>query len=323
MDRVKLEAAADKGIIKQSQVEPLFDFLNGEVRDVSVNNSEEQLRFVRSFGDIFITLGIVFVMVAGAKIELSSLGNIVPFLISIASAEWLIRIRRLALPGIAILIAIIYFASQVIGFSNADPALHNVIILTTLGILFYWRYKMPFTLMPIAIGVISIISLLLEVDITKIQTLAIVYGLLVFSTAMWFDSQDTKRQNRLSDSAFWLHLLAAPLVVHGVMSTLLTSASFSDYKEALIVAFFIVFFLIALYVDRRALLVSSLSYAIYAVIKIANDSNQSIENLTLFVFVAFGAFIVFFGANWYTARNIIFSKTEHTILSKFVPKYDK
>ena len=321
MQRRKLEEAAEKGIINKTQVEPLLSFLNGNVSEERENNSEEQLRFVRSFGDIFITLGIVFVMVAGAKVELSTFANIIPLLISIATAEWLVRKRRLALPGIALLIAIIYFASRMVGFSTSAPALDNVIILTGLGLLFYWRYKMPFTLMPIAIGVITIISLLIEIDITEVQAISTVYGLLVFSVAMWFDSNDTKRQGRLSDSAFWLHLLAAPLVVHGVMSTLLTSSNFVDSKEILIVAFFVVFFLVALYVDRRALLVSSLSYAIYAVIQIANNNGQSVENLTLVVFVAFGAFIVFFGANWYLARNIIFSKTNRFWLSNYVPDF--
>lgn len=67
MQRRKLEEAAEKGIINKTQVEPLLSFLNGNVSEERENNSEEQLRFVRSFGDIFITLGIVFVMVADRK----------------------------------------------------------------------------------------------------------------------------------------------------------------------------------------------------------------------------------------------------------------
>lgn len=323
MERVKLEAAADKGIINKSQVDPLFDFLNKDSLEINGNNSEEQLRFVRSFGDIFITLGIVFVMVAGAKIKLAGYANFLPLLISIGTTEWLVRKRRLALPGIALLIGIIYFASRLVNFSFSDPALTNVIFLTILGILFYFRYRMPFTLMPVAVGVISIISLIIDIDFNEVQYLSSFYGLLVFSVAMWFDSHDTKRQNRLSDSAFWLHLLAAPLIVHGVMITLLTSNDFPGSKEILIVSFFIVFFLVALYVDRRAMLVSSLSYAIYAVIQLANNSGKSFENLTLVVFVFFGVFIVFFGANWYRARNIIFSKTSTFWLSNYVPAFSE
>lgn len=322
MERKKLEAAAQRGLLNQEQIEPLFNYLNSDSNNE--NNAvgfEEQLRFVRSFGDIFITLGIVFVMVAGAKINMSGYENIIPLLISIATAEWLVRKRRLALPGIALLVAIIYFASRMVGFSFSDPAFMNTLFLTGLGVIFYFRYKMPFTLMPIAIGIISMISMSLDIDISKVQYLSAIYGVIVFSVAMWFDSQDTARVNRLSDSAFWLHLLAAPLVVHGVMITLLTSADFVQYKEPIIVVFFFVFFLVALYVDRRAILVSSLAYAIYAVIQIANDNGQGFENLTLIVFVAFGAFIIFFGANWHKVRNVIFSKTSTFWLSRYVPKF--
>ncbi len=321
MERQKLLAASKLGLIKQEQIEPLLNFLNSNGSVEQHTDSEEPLRFVRGFGDIFITLGIVFVMVAGAKINMSSYENIIPLLISIVTAEWLVRKRRLALPGIALLVAIIYFASRIVNFSFADPVLINTLFLTVLAVLFYFRYKMPFTLMPIAIGVISMISITFNVDVDKIQYLSAIYGILVFSVAMWFDARDTARENRLSDSAFWLHLLAAPLVVHGVMITLLTSGDLVEQKELFIVVFFVIFFLLALYVDRRALLVSSLSYAIYAVIQIANDSGQGIENLTLMVFVAFGAFIIFFGANWYKVRNLLFAKLSGSWLSRYVPSF--
>ena len=321
MERKKLEAAAKMGLLSQEQIEPLLNFLNADIAEEEISHSEEQLRFVRSFGDIFITLGIVFVMVAAAKMNLSNHENIIPLVVSIATAEWLVRIRRLALPGIALLVAIIYFASQLVNFSFLDPALSNTAFLTFLAALFYFRYKMPFTLMPIAIGVISMVSMLTGITADKIQYISAIYGLAIFSVAMWFDSRDTARKNRLSDSAFWLHLLAAPLMVHGLMITLLTSADFVQYKAPFIMLFFFIFFLIALYIDRRAMLVSSLSYAIYAVIKIANDSGQGFENLTLMVFIVVGAFIIFFGANWYKVRNILFSRLANYRLSRYVPEF--
>ena len=322
MKREKLEAAEQQGLINKTQIDPLLAFLNNDVV-VNESGSEEQLRFVRSFGDIFITLGIIFVVVAGAQVEMTSYTNIIPLLISIATAEWLVRIRRLALPGIALLVAIIYFASQVVGFSFAEPALQNVITLTILAGLFFLRYKMPFTLLPIAIGILAIISIFFEIEFSEIKELAAVYGLAVFSIAMWFDSRDTKRLNRLSDSAFWLHLLAAPLIVHGLMISMLTTSDLNLSKEILIVIFFIIFFLIALYVDRRAMLVSSTSYAIYAVVSLANENTHNFENMTLMIFIVFGAFIIFFGANWYKARYFIFSKLGGFGLSRYVPPFER
>ncbi|MCK5396228.1 MAG: hypothetical protein KAJ32_09560 [Gammaproteobacteria bacterium] len=321
MDREKLEAASEQGIITKDQVESLLDFFDDENGASSGKNAEEQLRFVRSFGDIFITLGIIFVTVAGSKLDIDPYLNLIPIILLIGTTEWLVRVRRLALPGIALLVATLYFASQLISFSESWHDLPNLIFYTALALLFYIRYKMPFALMPIAAGSIGIVSMLIGADIFEYQYTFAIYGLLVFFTAMWFDSRDRERRNRLSDSAFWLHLLAAPLVVHGVMANLLTSTDSPLPTEILIIAFFVTFFLIALYVDRRALLVSSLSYAIYAVISLSKVYEANIENVTLMLFIVFGVFIVLFGAYWYRVRSMIFSKTSHMWLSNYVPPF--
>ena len=321
MDREKLEAASEQGIITKDQVESLLDFIDNEDEVSSDDNSEEQLRFVRSFGDIFITLGIIFVAVAGSRIDINPYLNIIPIIILIGTTEWLVRVRRLALPGIALLVATLYFASQLISFSESWHDLPNLIFYTALAWLFYMRYKMPFALMPVAAGLIGTVSMLIGMDIFDYQYTFSIYGLLVFFTAMWFDSRDTARRNRLSDSAFWLHLLAAPLVVHGVMVNLLTSNDSLLSAEVLIIAFFVTFFLVALYVDRRALLVSSLSYAIYAVISLSKVYEANVENITLMLFMVFGVFVVLFGAYWYRVRSFIFSKTSRMRLSSYVPPF--
>ena len=322
MDREKLEAASEQGIITKDQVESLLDFIGNEDGVSSDDNSEEQLRFVRSFGDIFITLGIIFVTVAGSKLEISPYLNVIPIILLIGTTEWLVRVRRLALPGIALLVATLYFASQLISFSESWHDLPNMVFYTALALLFYMRYKMPFSLLPIAAGLIGIVSMLIGFDIFEYQYTFSIYGLLVFFVAMWFDAQDRERRNRLSDSAFWLHLLAAPMVVHGVMINMLTSTDSLLPTEILIIIFFVTFFLIALYVDRRALLVSSLSYAIYAVVSLSKVYEANIENITLMLFIVFGVFIVLFGAYWYRVRSLIFSKTSHMWLSGYVPPFD-
>ena len=40
----------------------------------------------------------------------------------------------------------------------------------------------------------------------------LIAGLGVFTLAMWWDRSDRVRQTRRSDVAFWLHLLAAPMI---------------------------------------------------------------------------------------------------------------
>ena len=88
-----------------------------------------------------ITLGIIFVAVAAAQVDMSAYFNLIPLIIFIAATEWLVRVRRLSLPGIALLISTLYFAGQLIGFELSEHGLLNTTILTALAALFYFRYK--------------------------------------------------------------------------------------------------------------------------------------------------------------------------------------
>jgi len=323
MNRETLLKAAEQGIISKQQAELLANFDPDQDTSTTSGNGEEQLRFIRSFGDIFITLGIIFVSIATAQFDISGMYKVIPVIILVATTEWLVRVRRLALPGIALLIATLYYSSQFIGLSRPDFELSNIAIPTAVAILFYWRYKMPFTLLPIALGLLSMLTVLLDIDIRQAQYLVVIYGLAVFAVAMWFDSRDVKRQTRLSDAAFWLHLLAAPLVVHGVMVTMLVETQSVPFRELLIILFFSAFFLVALYVDRRAILVSSISYAIYAIVELAKNNQIQIENMTLLIFVGFGVFIIVFGVYWYKIRLILFGKMQHIAISKYVPAFER
>ncbi len=89
-------------------------------------------------------------------------------------------------------------------------------------------------------------------------------GVLVFLLALRWDSRDRQRQTRQSDVAFWLHLLAAPLLVHPIFVTLADSDFDVSLTQALItLVLYLVLSAMSLILDRRALMVSALSYVIY------------------------------------------------------------
>ena len=50
-------------------------------------------------------------------------------------------------------------------------------------------------------------------------------GIAVFLAAMKFDMSDRNRVTQRTDIAFWLHLLAAPLIVHSIVHPLLTESA--------------------------------------------------------------------------------------------------
>jgi hypothetical protein len=90
-------------------------------------------------------------------------------------------------------------------------------------------------------------------------------GFISFLLAMYWDSQDVQRKTQKSDIAFWLHLLAAPLIVHSIFSTLGVFEGTGGALMALVVvSFYIILATISIIIDRRALMVSSLAYVLYA-----------------------------------------------------------
>lgn len=319
-----LNKAAEQGIISKQQVTALLAFIKSENTGSSGAGDEEQLRFVRGFGDVFITLGIILVAISFQFTGIDGYNYAIPILVFIISAEWLVRIRKLALPGIAILLCIIYFVNQFFTFSGQEKSFLNFGLITATSLAFYLRYKMPFSLLPATAGVIAILIYQIGIDIMHQPFLLASIGLCVFTLAMWFDTRDTQRQSYLSDSAFWLHLLAAPLISHGIMVTLLLSepgSMLSTFRDMFIISFFLIFFLSALFVDRRAILISSTAYAIYAITQLAKGQFADTQSLIAFVFMAFGIFVVLFGTYWYKARSLVFGWLRGSGVARFVPGF--
>jgi len=327
VNRDILSKAAEHGVISPQQIDPLLEFIQRydetgtEVTDPA--HGEEQLKFIRNFGDIFITLGIIFVAVSISAMNLSGLLWLIPTALFLLTSEWLVRVRRLALPGIALLISTLFFISRALGIEEFGNSSLQFLTLSICSLLYYLRYRMPFSLMPTAGGIVAAIISLFGVDMVTHQYLFSLLGIAVFSVAMAFDARDRNRSQRYSDCAFWLHLLASPLIVHGMMTSILFSdsqlLSAGFIKEIGLLMFFLIFMLTALLVDRRAMLVSSLAYAIYAIFQVVENSPLEADNLPLVVFIGFGIFIVLFGTYWYKARSLIFAGLKNSHLARYLP----
>lgn len=317
-----LQQAVDKNILKADQLEPLYEFITNKELVPVADTREEPLKFIRSFGDVFITIGLLLLVIAINMLDLSGYYYFIPVLGFVAVAEWLVRVRRLALPGIAILISILFFVNKAIAFDHEHATTLGLAILSISSLLFYLRYKMPFSLLPLAAGLVAITVIQIGLDVVKHPVIFVFLGLVVFSVAMWFDCRDTKRLSHLSDSAFWLHLLAAPLIVHGAMVSMLFSEQSwvqAMSEEMLIVIFFIGFFLLALLLDRRAMLISTQLYVIYALTYLLEDKLNITQNIIIYVMMGFGIFVIYFGTYWYRTRSMIFGFLSGGLISRYIP----
>lgn len=318
-----LNKAVEHNLLKQAQVDPLHQFIvEQESADDIALSQEEPLKFIRSFGDVFITIGIVLLTLAINMADLYGYLYFIPVAGFLLVSEWLVRVRKLALPGIAILLAILFFVNKAIDFNHEQATTFGLAILSLTSLLYYLRYRMPFSLLPLAIGLVSIVIIQAGFDVKQTPIIVAVLGFFVFVIAMGFDILDTKRVTHLSDSAFWLHLLASPLMVHGLMFTVLSSEQQwikSLDSELIIISFFVMFFLLALLVDRRAMLISTQLYVIYAVTQLLQNQISSTQNVMMYVLFGLGIFVLLFGTYWYLARRIIFGFLSGTSVNQYVP----
>ncbi|PZU88697.1 MAG: hypothetical protein DI527_17085 [Chelatococcus sp.] len=248
-----------------------------------IDPDDERFRLIGGFNDVFVGIGVG--LLAGALIGLSRVigfGN--AFALTAALAAWglsEIFARRLRLAFPSILLAIMFAGSAAIlasmiggpqgfamrgfrptsGFSifafagfGAAAALH------------YWRFRVPIGLALAAGGAVGAIVAALfmlapEFMRSFVNAGFVVAGLVIFAIALKLDMDDPNRRTRHADAAFWLHLLAAGLIVHPTFQGIAFAGRLGAAEAILILALFAVLGIVALVIDRRALLVSGLSYA--------------------------------------------------------------
>ncbi len=246
-------------------------------------------------------------------------------------AEFFTRKRRMALPSIILLLAFVggVFAT-VLGLAmalvdidgeNALPAiLFSVSALTAAGAAYlHWRrFMVPITVAAGSAAIAAtVVGLLLagltelapEHDETIALSLVFLTGLAVFAFAMWWDIGDRERITRRSDVAFWLHLLAAPMIAHPVFALIgvIDGDDIGTGAVFGVLGVYIVFGLLALAIDRRALLVSALAYVLIA-LTILFDRFGAVELSFALTALVIGSALLSLSAFWAPIRRAVVSK---------------
>jgi hypothetical protein len=330
-----LAQGVERGIITAEQAQRLRALENaGEPPELPVSPDDEQLRFISGFSDVFVTIGLAMFLGAVGYFALSSYG---PFgmWMAIAVTAWLLaefftRLRRMALPSIVLLIvfawaafaasaiflgpgATPYSSSQsawaIFALGVIEPAmLAGAAFLTVLlTALHYWRFRVPITiaagcgaLLLMVIGLAS--GLFPQSSRGAHSALILACGLAIFGLAMRFDMKDPERLTRRTDIAFWLHLLAAPLIVHSFIGGVLDLGSKLEPKPAVaVMAVFLALSFVAVLIDRRALLVSGLVYAGGAFWTLIRQAGLS-DITTPLTILTLGAFVLLLSAGWKPLR---------------------
>jgi len=336
LDQDDLDAAVAEGIVTRAQADALCEFsAKRKARNVAVHADEERFRFMRGFNDFFFAVGIVLLgsgLTYFASAE-NVLSNIAAAGLIWALAELLVGRMRLVLPGILLAALFTFFALRAApsvdllgGIADARPAVvtrpttsillgtadgsglaFKAIAAAALTLVFYVRFRLPFALLLVAaslvIAVEAIAFRLLAFTPIVASLVTLGCGLAVFATAMRFDLSDRDRVTRRADCAFWLHLLASPLIVHSLILMLAPNMKEMTSNGALtVVAIAAVLTLVAILIDRRALLVSALAY-LGAVIGYAITGTATDKTAIFFAtLVILGVLVLTIGVAWFPLR---------------------
>src|SRR3954452_1515745 len=196
----------------------------------------------------------------------------------VAATAWALALfftakRRMALPSILLLLAFVggvlatsaFLLIQIIGPDRFNGG-HNVMGAIVGGVsaaiaaaaawLHWRRFHVPIT---VAAGAAAVAGIFLALVIGIIQPgdseaarnlilgFVLLLGVGMFLFAMWWDASDRARTTRRADVAFWLHLLAAPMIAHPIFALLgLTNGSVGVGEALIVVALYVLFGLTAL-----------------------------------------------------------------------------
>jgi hypothetical protein len=340
LTKAQIEHAVGRGVISADQAEALIGLTTDGARaqpttgavpqDRFAGGAEERFRIANGFNEVFIALGCLFLAVGmmmsfawsgGAGSSLPLLREMVlwsaVYLAALwALSEYLTGRRRMLAPSIVLVIAMCLLAMMIVmPMAFVEWPTSNLLRTWTLKFLLlpgavlavagahYIRFRFPFSLFPLAFSLNVMLAVLLSLAVPDVVTqywrvIMLVFGTATFLAALGFDLSDPQRQTNRSDGGFWLHLIAAPLIVHPLMPGTIQNAGgvFAAFGALL---------LIAIVIDRRAILMASLTYVMAAVGYLVSQRGVGAAQAAFLIPVIIGIGIIALGSGWQALRRLV------------------
>lgn len=332
-----IDKAVAEGILSPEQAQKLRALAERDRAStpdtVQHNPDDERFRLIGGFNDVFVTIGIAL-LVSGLY-TLSHVFDFKPgFAVFCIAAAWglsefFARKMRLALPSIALALMLALGAAfggadlgRLISFAFAPVAAALAVVAG--AVLHERRFGVPVNwavgAMGLSFAVVYIARLAAPEFVNHAWYLLFApLGFVIFAVALRIDATDVTRETRQSDIAFWLHLVAAPMIVHGTIPLLVGAPDGMNAGQAMgVLAVYALLGLIAIVIDRRALLVSGLLYAGVALgylftEKVETDMGSSLTLLALAVIV------LGLSAGWRTIRRALIPRLPLGSLRHAIP----
>jgi uncharacterized membrane protein YfcA len=296
---------------------------------------EESFRLLTGFNDIFVSIAAIAVLLGVAWLGQSitrPMGGVAVAVVSWGLAEFFTRQRRMALPSIVLLIGFIGgVAAALAGLLALDaqavetfaksvsPGRPEMVLSAIVAVIaaitataawLHWRrFMVPITVAAGAVAVVGVVMALVVGFVPEAQRafiwLVLAAGIAMFAFAMRWDMSDRERRTRRSDVAFWLHLAAAPMIAHALFNLLgVFDGPIGGGMALIVIVLYLAFGFIALAVDRRALLVSSLAYVLYALSSLFETAG-AVELAWAFTALVIGSALLTLSAFWHPMRRLV------------------
>lgn len=304
-------------------------------RRASPAADEEHFRLITGFNDIFVVIAGGLLLLAIAWL----VGSVSEWLgaAALAGASWVLaefftRRRRMALPSIALLLAFVVGSAFTVllaleALLSAQPDDTLLAASGAAGAIAAWlhwrRFQVPIT---VAAGCAALAGTLLALLFSLIPALKdwlnpllFACGAAVFALALYWDGRDPERRTRRSDVAFWLHLLASPLMVHPAFSAFGMLDGQAGVPQAIaVVVLYLLIATASIAIDRRALMVSALGYVLYAFTTLLKHSGVVSLDFALTALLLGGALLLL-SAFWQPCRRRVLDPLPESLRRYLAP----
>jgi hypothetical protein len=332
ISRDDIRAAVQSGIVSEAQAARLIHLADGRrgARE-NLNIGDEPFELFKGFNEIFIIVGLSILSFGWySVIGVSVMGSagwlnqwLIACLIAMAAiwalSEYFIRKRRMVGPAIFLSIifagnaatAIVLWLSEPFMIGQGDySTLPLPLWLSTLAVaVYWWRFRVPFSLAIIALGLFASAIVYAASQIGRINDpselfllsnagpfawITLALGICTFAAAMYFDASDPHRVTRRAANGFWLHVVAAPMLINTIALTLLESGS-----NIALLGVCILFAVVAIVIDRRSFLITAIGYCIALTVTVMDGEG------TAFSILIMGIALVLLGALWERIRAVL------------------
>lgn len=330
-----LRAAVASGLMTEAQAAGLTALANDRAgRRAALPSEDEPFEFFRGFSEIFVSVGLIILMV-GISLALSWFaGPLILILmpaICAAIAWWwagyFTLTRRMNLPSMVLAVAFgggVHLSALTLLGQGGLPERSLFVMAALIAMAgmaaWYRRFRLPFSMFILGLyGLGAIYGLTASVNAVsgfgmgwssaafdlrnspQFALSTLVFGIAAFAAGLWFDTRDPYRLSRLSATAFWLHMLAAPALVNTVATTLYNIGGAAGIAATAIALALIA--CLALIIDRRSFLTAGIVYIALVISWIVRGGDQA-DSLGHWstILIILGLFVTGLGTWWVPLR---------------------